>query len=262
MSKTGESSERYVPKIALITGATSGFGRATARQFAALGCRLILVGRRGSRLAELRAGLSVPVHTLAVDVRDQSAVTTALSGLPDAFREVDLLVNNAGLAAGLETAQEAELQDWCNMIDTNDKALVTVTHAVLPGMVERDRGHVVNIGSIAGSYPYARGNVYCASKAFVTQFSLALRADLLGTQVRVTSIEPGLAETEFSLVRFKGDHERAQAFYRGTKPLRAEDVADAIVWVSTLPVHVNINRLEVMPICQAPGGATIHRAVQ
>jgi 3-hydroxy acid dehydrogenase/malonic semialdehyde reductase len=262
MSETRESSERYVPQVVLITGATSGFGRAAARRFASLDCRLILVGRRAERLAELRAELRVPVHALPLDVRDRGAVATALSGLPQAFEEVDVLVNNAGLAAGLETAQEANLDDWCTMIDTNDKALVTVTQAILPGMVERDCGHVINIGSIAGSYPYARGNVYCASKAFVTQFSLALRADLLGTQVRVTSIEPGLAETEFSLVRFKGDSERAHEFYRGTKPLSAEDVAEAIVWASTLPVHVNINRLEVMPTCQAPGGATIHRAAQ
>ena len=260
MSETVESPERNTPQVVLVTGATSGFGRAAARQFAGLGCRLIIVGRRAERLAELRDTLGVPVHLLALDVRDRRAIEEAVNNLPQVFRAVDVLVNNAGLAVGLETAQEAELDDWYTMIDTNDKALVTFTRAVIPGMVERDRGHVVNIGSIAGSYPYARGNVYCASKAFVTQFSLALRADLLGTQVRVTSVEPGLAETEFSLVRFKGDHKRARDFYQGTKPLSADDVAHAVVWATTLPVHVNVNRLEVMPTCQAPGGATIHRS--
>ena len=260
MGEAQESTERYAPQVVLVTGATSGFGRAVARQFAALGCRLIVVGRRAGRLAQLRDELRVPVHLLALDVRDRSAIGEAVNALPERFRAVDVLVNNAGLAAGLDTAQEAALDDWYDMIDTNDKALVTVTRALLPGMVERNRGHVINIGSIAGSYPYARGNVYCASKAFVTQFSLALRADLLGTQVRVTSVEPGLSETEFSLVRFKGDSTRARDFYRGTKPLSADDVAHAVVWASTLPVHVNINRLEVMPTCQAPGGATIHRS--
>ena len=247
------------PRTVLVTGATAGFGMAIARRFAALGAKIIAAGRRRERLAGLAQELPVPVYEMVLDVRDRQAVLDAVAALPDEFGAIDVLVNNAGLAAGLDKAGDAHLDDWDRMIDTNDRGLVTMTHAVLPGMVARNRGHIINIGSIAGTYPYARGNVYCASKAFVTQFSLALRGDLLGTDIRVSCVEPGLAETEFSLVRFKGDADRARNLYRGTTPLTAEDVAEAVVWATTLPAHVNINRIEIMPVCQAPGGPVIKR---
>lgn len=193
-------------------------------------------------------------------MRDRSAVFGAIEGLPAEFRDIDVLVNNAGLALGLEPAQRAALDDWDEMIDTNCKGLVTVTRAVLPGMVERDRGHVVNIGSIAGEFPYPGGNVYGATKAFVRQFSLNLRADLLGTKVRVTDIEPGLVGgTEFSVVRFKGDAAKAKTPYQDTDPLTPEDIADAVHWVATRPPRVNVNVLQVMPVVQAFGPLLIHR---
>jgi len=240
-------------QIALITGATSGFGAACARRFAAEGWRLILCGRRQERLDELRTELAATgsVHTFPLDVRDETAVNTAIAALPAEFAEIDLLVNNAGLALGLEPAQRCDMQDWQDMIDTNIKGLLYCTRAVLPGMVERNRGHIVNIGSVAGNYPYPGGNVYGGTKAFVKQFSLNLRADLLGAKVRVTNVEPGMAETEFSLVRFKGDDSKAGRIYEGVQPLRPEDVADVVYWAATRPAHVNINRVEVMPVCQA-----------
>jgi 3-hydroxy acid dehydrogenase/malonic semialdehyde reductase len=245
----------------LITGASAGFGLAAAQRFARDGRRLLLAGRRRDRLEALVASLSdgAPCLALPLDVRDRDAVFAAVAGLPEPFRAIDLLVNNAGLALGLEPAHRADLDDWETMIDTNVKGLVTVTRAVLPGMVERDRGHVVNIGSIAATWPYPGGNAYGASKAFVSQFSRNLRADLLGTRVRVTVIEPGLAETEFSMVRFKGDAAKAAAVYRGTQPLTAEDVAEAVHWVASLPEHVNVNSLEMMPTRQAWGPLAIDR---
>jgi len=247
--------------IAFITGATSGFGAACARRFAADGWRLILCGRRQDRLDALRAELaaSVPVHAFPLDVRDETAVNAAVAALPVEFAAVDLLVNNAGLALGLEPAQRCAMEDWERMIDTNIKGLVYCTRAILPGMVERDRGHVINIGSVAGTYPYPGGNVYGATKAFVKQFSLNLRADLLGTRVRATNIEPGLAESEFSLVRFKGDADQAARVYQNVQPLRPEDIADLVHWAATRPAHVNINRLEVMPVCQASAPFAISR---
>ncbi len=240
-------------QIALITGATSGFGAACARRFAAEGWRLILCGRRQERLDELRAELAAtaPVHTFPLDVRDEAAVNAAIAELPAEFAEIDLLVNNAGLALGLEPAHRCDMQDWRDMVDTNIKGLLYCTQAILPGMVERNRGHIVNIGSVAGAYPYPGGNVYGATKAFVKQFSLNLRADLLGTKVRVTNIEPGMAETEFSLVRFKGNDDKAARIYEGIQPLRPEDIADVVYWAANRPAHVNINSVEVMPVCQA-----------
>jgi 3-hydroxy acid dehydrogenase/malonic semialdehyde reductase len=236
----------------LVTGATAGFGEATAERFARDGARLVVAGRRADRLEALaaRLGATTPVLPLPLDVRDRSAVERALSTLPAAFAEIDVLVNNAGLALGLEPAQRASLDEWEEMIDTNNRGLVTVTRQILPGMVERGRGHVVNVGSVAGTYPYPGGNVYGATKAFVHQFSLNLRADLVGSGVRVTCVEPGMADTEFSLVRLK-DPEKARAVYQGLEPLVAADVADAIHWVVTRPPHVNINVVEMMPEAQA-----------
>ena len=248
-------------KVAFITGATSGFGAACARRFAADGWRLVLCGRRQERLEAVRAKVAeaVPVHAFPLDVRDEAAVNAAVAALPTEFAEIDLLVNNAGLALGLEPAHRCDMEDWQRMVDTNIKGLIYCTRAVLPGMVARDRGHIVNIGSVAGTYPYPGGNVYGATKAFVKQFSLNLRADLLGTRVRVTNIEPGLAESEFSLVRFKGDDTKAARTYEGTQPLRPEDIADIVHWVATRPAHVNLNSVEVMPVCQAFAPFTIHR---
>ena len=248
-------------QIALITGATSGFGAACARRFAAEGWHLILCGRRQERLDELRTELAAttPVHAFPLDVRDEAVVNAAIAALPVEFAAIDLLVNNAGLALGLEPAQRCNMQDWQDMIDTNIKGLLYCTRAILPGMVERNRGHIVNIGSVAGNYPYPGGNVYGGTKAFVKQFSLNLRADLLGTQVRVTNVEPGMAETEFSLVRFKGDDRKADRIYEGVQPLQAEDIADVVYWAATRPAHVNINRVEVMPVCQAFSPLAISR---
>jgi 3-hydroxy acid dehydrogenase / malonic semialdehyde reductase len=247
--------------IVFVTGATAGFGLAIARRFAADGARIIAAGRRQERLDALVAELgAAAVHPLALDVRDREAVMAAVSGLPAAFAEIDVLVNNAGLARGLEPAQSADLDDWDAMIDTNVKGLVYATRAVLPGMVARGRGHVVNLGSTAGEFPYPGGNVYGATKAFVRQFSLNLRADLFGTPVRVTEIEPGLVGgTEFSNVRFKGDDAKAAGIYQGTEPLTPEDIADAVHWVATRPARVNVNVLQVMPVVQSFAPLRIHR---
>ncbi len=247
--------------IVLVTGATAGFGLAIARRFAADGALIVAAGRRQDRLdalvAELGAG---QVHAVALDVRDRAAVAATVAALPERFAAVDLLVNNAGLARGLEPAQAADLDDWDAMIDTNVKGLVYMTRAVLPGMVARGHGHVVNLGSTAGEFPYPGGNVYGATKAFVRQFSLNLRADLFGTPVRVTEIEPGLVGgTEFSAVRFKGDAEKAATPYAGTEPLTPEDIADAVHWVATRPARVNVNVLQVMPVAQSFGPLRVHR---
>jgi 3-hydroxy acid dehydrogenase/malonic semialdehyde reductase len=247
--------------IVLVTGATTGFGAATARRFARDGARVIASGRRLPLLEALREEFGELIHPLVLDVRDRAAVARAIETLPPEFAGVDVLVNNAGLAAGLEPAQQAKLDDWDAMVDTNVKGLMYVTRAVLPGMVERNRGLVVNLGSVAGEFPYPGGNVYGATKAFVYQFSLNLRADLLGTKVRVTDIQPGMSGgTEFSTVRFGGDQAKADAVYRGTTPLSAEDVADAIHWVATRPPHVNVNSMQLMPVDQAFAPFAVNRS--
>ncbi len=247
-----------MPNTALITGATSGFGRATARRFAEAGWNVIAAGRRAERLDALRAECGERLHPLAFDMRDADAMRAALDDLPEAMRGIDLLVNNAGLALGIAPAQEASLAQWRQMIDTNVTALATLTHALLPTLIER-RGAIVNISSIAGTYPYPGGNVYGATKAFVTQFSLGLRSDLHGTGVRVTSIEPGLAETEFTLVRTDGDQDASDTLYAGAHPITDTDIADTIWWLANLPPHLNINRLELMPVSQSFAGFQIHR---
>jgi len=246
-------------KIALITGATSGFGEACAEALARAGARVIAAGRRKERLGALVARLGKDkVHPLVLDVRDRGAVERAMNDLPPALAAIDVLVNNAGLALGLEPAQRASLDEWDTMIATNCRGLVTMTRAVLPGMVERNRGHVVNVGSVAGAYPYPGGNVYGATKAFVHQFTLNLRSDLLGTAVRASCVEPGMAETEFSLVRL-GDSARAAKVYEGVKPLTAADIAETILWIVSLPPHVNVNAIELMPVQQAFSPFAIHR---
>ena len=239
-----------VDHIALVTGATSGFGRAIAERFASAGARVISAGRRQDRLAELAAAYPGRVHTLPLDVREANAVFAAVETLPAEFADVTVLVNNAGLALGLEPAHETDWAEWDDMIATNVRGLAAVTRAVLPGMVERNRGHVVNVGSVAGVYPYPGGNVYGGTKAFVRQFSLNLRADLAGTGVRVTCVEPGMAETEFSQVRLK-DEAKAANVYRGVTPLSADDVAGVVLYAAMLPEHVNLNVVELMPTQQA-----------
>jgi NADP-dependent 3-hydroxy acid dehydrogenase YdfG len=243
-----------------ITGATSGFGAATARRFIDAGAQVVITGRRRERLDALSEELGPRAHALALDVRDEAAVNKAVDSLPGPFAKVDVLVNNAGLALGLEPAQAAKMSDWDTMVATNISGLLYCTRALLPRMCAQDRGHVINLSSVAGSYPYPGGNVYGATKAFVTQFSLNLRADLLGKNVRVTSIEPGMAETEFSEIRFKGDADKAQKVYSGIEAMSAEDIAETVFWVATLPRHLNINRLELMPTMQAFGPFSVHRA--
>jgi 3-hydroxy acid dehydrogenase / malonic semialdehyde reductase len=240
-------------RTVFITGASSGFGLAAARRFAARGDRVVAAGRRTDRLRSLAGQLGRDVLLpLALDVRDRASVQRVVTELPPDFAQVDILVNNAGLALGLEPAQEAELDEWDQMIDTNCAGLVYMTRALLPQMVARGTGHIVNLGSIAGTYPYPGGNVYGATKAFVHQFSLNLRSDLHGTGVRVTSVEPGLSGgTEFSQVRFGGDAGRAAAVYAGAQPLTAEDVAAAIEWATSQPPHVNVNVIELMPTAQS-----------
>jgi len=240
--------------VVFITGATSGFGRATARRFAEAGWALVLTGRRQERLEALQQELSakVPVHIAKLDVRDAEAVKQVVAELPAGFREVKALINNAGLALAPEPAQKVDLRDWHTMIDTNVTGLVNVTHALLPRLIETGKGaSIISIGSVAGHWPYPGGHVYGATKAFVEQFSYNLRCDLLGTGVRVTDIAPGMAETEFTLVRTKGNQDASDKLYRGTTPLTAEDIAEQIFYVATLPDHININRLEVMPTRQA-----------
>ena len=239
------------PGTVLVTGASSGFGAAVARRFAAEGARVIVTARRADRVRDLAGELGPQVLPLTFDVRDRAAVAAAFDALPPEFAAVDLLVNNAGLALGLNPAQDADLDDWDQMIDTNCKGLVYCTRAILPGMVARGRGHVINLGSVAGSYPYPGGNVYGGTKAFVHQFSLNLRSDLHGTGVRVTCVEPGMAETEFSVVRYDGDQAKADAVYAGMQPLTAADVAESIYWAATLPPHVNVNTIELMATAQS-----------
>ena len=242
----------------VVTGATAGFGESITRRFIAAGHKVIATGRRQQRLTALQQELGDAFYPLVLDVRDRDAVTRAFTELPQPWSEIDILVNNAGLALGMEPAQQASLDDWEDMIDTNNKGLVYMTRAVLPGMIARNRGHIINMGSTAGSWPYAGGNVYGATKAFVRQFSLNLRTDLHGTALRVTNIEPGLVGgTEFSSVRFKGDSDKAAGVYQDTQALTPEDVTEAVWWVATLPAHVNINTLEMMPVSQTLAGLQV-----
>ncbi|MBB3276023.1 MULTISPECIES: SDR family NAD(P)-dependent oxidoreductase [unclassified Pseudoxanthomonas] len=246
-------------RTALITGATSGFGAAAVRRFVADGWRVIATGRRADRLQALVDELGGDhVHAAAFDIRDEAAMDAALAALPEAFRGIDLLINNAGLALGTAPAQAASLEDWRTMIATNIGSLITLTHRLLPALIER-KGAIINISSIAGTYPYPGGNAYGGTKAFVTQFSLGLRSDLHGTGVRVTSIEPGMAETEFTLVRTHGDQGASDKLYAGAAPMTAEDIAETLFWVATLPPHLNINRLELMPVTQSFAGFQVHR---
>jgi serine 3-dehydrogenase (NADP+) len=246
-------------KTVWITGATSGFGAATVERFVAGGWRVIASGRRMERLQQLvsRHGADW-VHAAAFDVRDEAAMRAAHAGLPSAFAGIDLLVNNAGLALGTAPAQQADLAQWKQMIDVNVTALVSLTHLLLPQLIER-RGAIVNISSISGSYAYRGGNVYGGTKAFVTQFSQNLRTDLHGTGVRVTSVEPGMAETEFTLVRTGGDQVASEKLYAGVRPITAGDIADTIWWIANLPPHLNVNRIEVMPVSQSAAGLQVHR---
>lgn len=248
-------------KTVLVTGATAGFGAAIARRFITEGHKVIATGRREDRLQELQAEFGADkLLPLVLDARDRKATEATFAALPAPFAEVDILVNNAGLALGLGPAPEADLDDWEVMVDTNVKGMMFATRLLLPGMLARGRGHIVMLGSTAAEFPYPGGHVYGATKAFVHQFALNLRADLVGTNVRVTDIQPGLCGgTEFSNIRFKGDDAKAAAMYAGTQPLLAEDIAEAIYWATALPAHVNINSIQMMPTCQAPGPLAVKR---
>ncbi|MDN3447938.1 SDR family NAD(P)-dependent oxidoreductase [Psychrobacter sp. APC 3281] len=242
----------------LITGASAGFGKALAERLVANGHRVIGCARRLDKLNALAETLGEAFLPVVMDVSDTASIPQIIADLPDDFKQIDVLVNNAGLALGTEPAHKASLDDWMRMIDTNIKGLMALTHAVLPAMVERDSGYVINVGSIAGSWPYFGGNVYGATKAFVKQFSLNLRADLIYTQVRVTNLEPGnVAGTEFSNVRYHGDDDKAAKVYDGFKTMTGEDIGDILLWLIESPAHINVNRLEVMPVAQTYNGLTI-----
>lgn len=240
------------PQIVLITGASAGMGAVMVRRFLAEGHRVIAAARRLDKLQELTQEFGEQVHALELDVRDRDAVGAAIQGLPAAWSAIDVLVNNAGLSLGLEPAHQAKLDDWEQMIDTNIKGVTYLTRAVLPGMVERNRGHIINIGSITAEYAYPGSHVYGGTKAFLRQFSFGLRADLLGTAVRVTAFEPGITGgTEFSHVRFSGDDAKAAKVYDGLDPLRPEDIAETVSWIASRPARVNINLISMMPVCQS-----------
>ncbi|MGH1404638.1 MAG: SDR family NAD(P)-dependent oxidoreductase [Alphaproteobacteria bacterium] len=253
----------YIPETILITGATGDFGKAFAERFAALKSNLVLCARNKDKLTELSEDLKkkygVNVHGAVFDITDKQAMTDAVNSIPEEFQKIDLLINNAGLALGLDPAHKCPVEDWETMIEVNNTALIRMTRLILDGMVERKAGHILNIGSTAGNYPYPGGNVYCATKAFVKQFSLSLRADLQGTNIRVTNIEPGMIETQFSKVRFKGDAARAEGVYANTKNMNADDVAEAVVWSATVPPYFNVNRMEIMPTVQSFGSQPIER---
>jgi len=246
--------------IVLITGASSGFGEAMVRVFVKGGHRVIAAARRSEKLQALAKELGSAVLPVTLDVTQTETIPTFLKKLPEDWANIDVLINNAGLALGVAPAQQASLLDWDTMIATNNRGLVHMTHAVLPGMVARKSGLIINLGSIAGNYAYPGGNVYGASKAFVDHFTLNLRADLAGTGVRSTNIAPGLCGgTEFSQVRYRGDEAAAAKVYQGTQPLTAEDIAETAYWVATLPKHININEIEMMPTCQSFAGMAINR---
>ena len=245
-------------KTILITGATSGIGAASARRFARDGWKVVATGRRQDRLDRLAKELGEILHPVAFDIRDPQAIEAAIDGLPEGFGEIDVLLNNAGLALGTEAAQDAKLSNWRQMIDTNITGLVTITHKLLPTLIAR-KGVILNLSSVAATYPYRGGNAYGGTKAFVRQFSLGLRSDLHGTGVRVASIEPGMIETEFTLVR-TGNQEASDALYKGVEPMTAEDSADILHWIATLPPHININAIEMMPVNQSFAGFQVARA--
>jgi len=247
-----------MPKTAFVTGATAGIGAATARRFAREGWKIVGTGRRRERLDALSAELGEAFQPLALDMRDEAAIERVLDALPEDFREIDLLVNNAGLALGTGPAQETKLADWRTMIDTNITGLVAITRVLLPTLIER-KGVILNLSSVAATYPYRGGNVYGGTKAFVRQFSLSLRSDLHGSGVRVASIEPGMVETEFTTIRTGGDQAASDALYRGSHPLTGEDIAETLWWIANLPPHVNINALEIMPVNQSFAGFQVAR---
>ncbi|WP_404372272.1 SDR family NAD(P)-dependent oxidoreductase [Sphingomonas sp. MMS24-J45] len=245
-------------RTAFITGGTSGIGEAAVRAFVGSGWRVVTTGRRAERLDALRESLGDSLHTLNIDVRDRAAMDAAISALPEEFAGIDLLINNAGLALGTAPAQQSSLDDWQTMIDTNVSALVAVTRTLLPRLIEA-KGAIINLSSVAATYPYSGGNVYAGTKAFVRQFSLGLRADLHGTGVRVTSIEPGMVETEFTVVRTGGDQAASDKLYGGVDPMTGEDIAATLLWVAELPAHLNINTLELMPVNQSFAGFAVAR---
>ena len=245
--------------IVLVTGAGAGIGAATARRFASEGARVIAVDYQNDRLVETVNGFENSMLCLDLDLRNSDAVFSTIADLPNDFRDITILVNNAGVGPGLEPAHEAQLADWEAIVDTNIKGVLYCTRAILPGMVERERGHIVNISSTAATNNYKGGNVYGGSKAFVRQFSLNLRCDLLGTPIRVSSIEPGMTETRFTEVRFREDSRKSAAHYEGLTPLSGDDLADVIFYATMVPAHVNINTLQVTPISMAPAGYAIHR---
>jgi len=247
-------------RIALVTGATSGFGEAIVRRFIHEGIKVVGTGRRKERLDQLKAELGDHFVGIVMDVQDKQSVFDAIQQLPSDMSKIDILVNNAGLALGISPAQQSKLEDWERMVSTNINGVLYCTHALLPGMVERNAGHIINIGSIAAEFPYPGGNVYGGTKAFLRQFSLNLRADLLGTAIRVTDIEPGLCGgTEFSAVRFNHDLQKVKSIYEGTDPILPEDIAETVFWTVNLPGRVNVNTISMMPTCQAFGALPISR---
>ena len=245
-------------KIALITGATAGFGNSSVKEFIDNGWKVIATGRRKERLLALKEQFGEALHTLTFDIQNSTQINEAIDSLPSNFKNIDLLINNAGLALGTAAAQECDLAQWNTMVDTNIRGLMSLTHKVLPTLIEQ-RGAVINISSVAASYPYPGGNVYGGTKAFVVQFSLGLRSDLHGTGVRVTCVEPGMSETEFTLVRTKGDQSASDKLYEGANPMTGEDIAKTLYWIATLPPHMNINRVELMPVNQSFSPFQVHR---
>ena len=245
-------------KIALITGATAGFGNSSVKEFIENGWKVVATGRREERLLALKEQFGEALHTLTFDIQNSTQINEAIDSLPSNFKNIDLLINNAGLALGTAAAQECDLEQWNTMVDTNIRGLMSLTHKVLPTLIQQ-RGAVINISSVAASYPYPGGNVYGGTKAFVVQFSLGLRSDLHGTGVRVTCVEPGMSETEFTLVRTKGDQSASDKLYEGANPMTGEDIAKTLYWIATLPPHMNINRVELMPVNQSFSPFQVHR---
>ncbi len=258
-----ETRHPHLPKTVLITGATGDFGRAFAHRFAALGANLVLAARNDDKARTLEQDIQnkhkVQTHCCVFDIQDKIEMKTQIECLPAPFRDIDLLINNAGLALGLDPAHSCDIDDWETMVEVNNIALIRMSRLIMEGMAERKKGHIINIGSIAGNYAYPGSNVYGATKAFVKQFSYNLRADLVGTDIRVTNIEPGMIQTQFSEVRFKGDIDKADSVYANTKNMTAEDVAEAVVWSATLPPYFNVNSMEIMPTTQSFGPLTVER---